>query len=170
MKKTKIITFSALMAALSIAFLLLGSFLDVFDFTVVILSALLVLLAWEEMRYASLGVYAVTLTIALLLLPNKLIGVEYAILGIYPVLKFFFDKAKKPFNFILKYAYGALAIAGIVVLSKFVFTPDMPDYMVWLLSLGGVLIFVLFDILLFRFIMYYRFKLRHQLRLDKFFY
>lgn len=170
MKKTRIITFSALMAALSVVFLLLGSLVDMLDLTAVVLASFLVLIAREEMGYKSLGVYFVTGTISAILLPNKLVACEYFILAIYPVIKQIFDRQKKPVKLVLRYTYGVLSIAGIVLLTKLVFVPDTPTYMVALLSVGGLLIFLLYDVAIFRFVMYYRFKLRHKLRMDKFFY
>lgn len=168
MKKTKYITFCALMSALSVVFLLLGSLVDIFDITAVVLTSFLVLIAREEMGYKSLAIYVVTALICIFVLPNKLIAVEYLIISVYPVIKPLFDKQNTAVKWLLKVIYILLAALGIVLAMKF-FTPDSPLKWDIIFGLGFVVIFFLYDVLLFKFVMYYRFKLRHQLRLDKFF-
>ena len=156
------------MSALSVVILLLGSLLDIFDITAVVLSSFLVLMAREEMGYRAIAIYVVTGAIAILVLPNKLIGIEYAIVVIYPIIKPLIDKQAASVKWMLKVVYDLAAALGIVLVMK-IFTPDSPWYWDVAFTVGFVLIFFLYDILLFRFVMYYRFKLRHQLKIDRFF-
>ena len=156
------------MSALSVVILLLGSFLDVFDITAVVLASFLVLIAREEMGYRSLAIYAVTGAIAILILPNKLVGIEYVIIAIYPVIKPLIDKQSVSVKWMLKVVYDLAAALGIVLVMK-IFMPDSPLYWDAALTAGFILIFFLYDVLLFRFVMYYRFKLRHKLKIDRFF-
>jgi hypothetical protein len=93
MKKTKVITFCALMSALSVTVLLLGTLLELLDLTAVILTALFILIAREEIGYRSLGIYVTTLCLAVILLPSKPLALEYAVICLYPFVKPFFDKS-----------------------------------------------------------------------------
>lgn len=156
------------MSALSIAFLLLGSIIGLFDITMVIITSVLVLIAREEMGYKSLAIYVVTATIAILLLPNKVIAIEYLVISIYPVIKPVFDKQSGAVKWMLKIVY-ILSASLCLVLAMKILTPDSPMYWDAILGVGFILVFFLYDVLLHKFTMYYRFKLRHQLRIDKFF-
>lgn len=157
------------MSALGIVVLLLGTLIDVLDLTVVLLASLLVLIALEEMGYKSVSIYIVTSVLALIILPNKLLGIEYVLIGIYPIIKCFLDKRAKVVKIILKAVYMVVAVLIIVLLMNFVFMAQEVWYLNVAFGIGGLVMLVLFDILLFRFAMFYRFKLRHQLRLDSFF-
>ena len=168
MRKTKYVTFCALMAALSVVILWLGSLLDIFDSTAVIVTSFFVLIAREEMGYKSIAIYVVTALIALFIIPNKLVAIEYAIISIYPVFKPLIDKQQVIVKWLIRLVYDLAAALTIVLVMK-IFTPDSPMYWDIIFACGFILIFFLYDILLFRFIMYYRFKLRNKLRIDKFF-
>ncbi|MBQ7225305.1 MAG: hypothetical protein IJX02_01735 [Clostridia bacterium] len=168
MRKTKYVTFCALMAALSVVILWLGSLLDIFDITAVIVTSFFVLIAREEMGYKSIAIYVVTALIALFIIPNKLVAIEYAIISIYPVFKPLIDKQQVIVKWLIRLVYDLAAALTIVLVMK-IFTPDSPMYWDIIFACGFILIFFLYDILLFRFIMYYRFKLRNKLRIDKFF-
>lgn len=157
------------MSALSVVILLLGSLLEILDLTAVMITALIVVIAREELGLKSVAVFVVTAVISLFIIPNKLLGIEYAVISIYPILAHYFNKLAKPIQLPVKGAYFVIASVVIVLLTNYVFMPGSPLYMDIVLSIGGVVLFVLFDILLFKFIMLYRFKLRHQLRLDRFF-
>lgn len=156
------------MSALSIAILLLGSIIDVLDITAVMITALFLLIARHEMGAKALGIYFVTGLIALFVLPNKLISIEYFIIAVYPMLKPLFDKQSTIVKWLLKIIYILASALGLVLVMKF-FTPDSPLYWDAIFALCFVVIFFIYDILLFRFSMYYGFKLRNKLRIDKFF-
>lgn len=146
----------------------LGSLLDIFDITAVIVTSFFVLIAREEMGYKSIAIYVVTALIALFIIPNKLVAIEYAIISIYPVFKPLIDKQQVIVKWLIRLVYDLAAALTIVLVMK-IFTPDSPMYWDIIFACGFILIFFLYDILLFRFIMYYRFKLRNKLRIDKFF-
>lgn len=169
MKKAKIASFCGIVSALSIVFLLLGSLLDVFDITMVVIASALLMVVYEEMRYKAFFVYAITLTLALLICPNKLIAIEYAIFAIYPILRPLTNMLGKVFSVILRLLYSLLASSGISLLIHYVFMPLEPLWFVICYFVVNVVIFILFDICLKRFSTYYYFKLRKQLRIDRFF-
>lgn len=168
MRTTKYITFSALISALSIVILLLGSIVDVLDITAVMITAIFLLIARHEMGAKALGIYFVTGLIAFLVLPNKLISIEYAIIALYPMIKPVFDKQSAIVKWLLKLIYILASALGLVLVMK-IFTPDSPLYWDAIFALCYIVIFFLYDVLLFRFSMYYGFKLRNKLRIDKFF-
>lgn len=148
--------------------LMLGSLLNLLDLTAVIVASIFLLVAREEMGYKAIAIYAVTATIAVIIPITFVAAIEYAIIAIYPIIKPFFDKQKKVVEWTLKVIYILAASAGIFLVSRFL-VAEAPLYMDILLGVGCVLVFFLYDILLFRFSMYYGFKLRHKLRLDRFF-
>ena len=168
MKNTKVITFCAVMSALSVAVLLLGSISEILDMTTVLATALLILIAREEIGYKSFGIYATTLVISAIVLPNKLIAVEYAIISLYPYMKVLFDRQYGLVKWLFRLVYFAAGALVLVLLMK-LFTPDTPKAIELAIMVAYVVVFLLFDKLLDKFLLYYRFKLRNKLRLDKFF-
>lgn len=156
------------MSALSVVILLLGSIIDIFDLVAVMITAVILLIARHEMGAKALGIYVVTGLIAFLVLPNKLISIEYFIIAIYPMLKPIFDKQCQAVKWLLKIIYILASALGLVLVMK-IFTPDSPLYWDAIFALGLAVIFFIYDVLLFRISMYYGFKLRNKLRIDKFF-
>ena len=166
MKKSKYVAFGAMMAALSVVFLLLGTLTGVMDLTAVVLASILLFMARQEIGYKSLAIYFVTIAISV---PLMLVSaIEYAIIGIYPVFKPSIDRLNPLAKWVLKILYILSASAGIFCVSRFM-VADAPLYMDIILAVGCLLIFFIYDILLHRFGLYYGFKLRHKLRIDKFF-
>lgn len=89
MKKTKALTLSAVLSALSVALMLLGAVVEVFDLCAVMLASFCTLFALIRVdgKHAWL-VYAVTAVLALLLLPSKAVALEYLFFGgYYPILR-----------------------------------------------------------------------------------
>lgn len=170
MKKAKEIAFLGIISALSVVLLFLGNLLQVLDISAVILASLLLLIANEELKLKSLMVYFATAIITMLLAQFSLVAVEYIVIAIYPILKPIIEKAPTVLVYILKAIYIIFASAGMVAIMYF-FVGDMAKepLMIVLYVLMFILVIVLFDILLLRFKRYYFFKLRHMLRLDKFF-
>ena len=158
------------MSALSVVVLLLGSLLEILDLTAVMLAAIILVIVYEEVKKGALSVYFVTLVIAFILVPNKLVACEYCVIAIYPIIKPIFDRLFPVLMYTVKGLYMVLTTLAIVLLMKYVFISDSPMYFDLIFALGGVVMLILFDVLIFRFTMYYRFKLRNQLKIDKFFY
>lgn len=94
MRKTKKLTISALVVAMGIVFMLLGSAVEVMDLSVCAAASLLVVFVYLEVgaSYATL-VYLATSVLGFVLLPVKLMAVEYfLVFGIYPLLKALVEK------------------------------------------------------------------------------
>ena len=89
MKKTYALTLCAVLAALSVVLMLLGSLFEVLDLSTVILASICVLYADTRIsqRHAWM-LYGVTAILALLLLPSKAVALEYLLFGgYYPILR-----------------------------------------------------------------------------------
>ena len=169
MKKTKQIAFCALMVALSVVFLLLGGITTILDLSAVILSAVVLFIVFEELKYSAILVYLATTLIAFLL-PNGLtMAVEYAIFAIYPILKPLFEKTGKVLSWIIKILFMSLSVAGLTLLLNFVLSTPEVWYINLIFALGAIFVYILFDVVLTKFGRIYREKLRSKLKLDKFF-
>lgn len=156
------------MAALSVVMLLLGAILNIFDLTMVVIASVFLLIARLEMGYKSVGIYLVTIAISVFIPATFITAIEYAIIAIYPIFKPMLDKQNVAVKWVCKVLYILLASGGIFLVSRLL-VADAPLYMDILLAVGCLAVFFVYDILLFRFSMYYGFKLRHKLRIDSFF-
>ena len=116
----------------------LGSLLDIFDITAVIVTSFFVLIAREEMGYKSIAIYVVTALIALFIIPNKLVAIEYAIISIYPVFKPLIDKQQVIVKWLIRLVYDLAAALTIVLVMK-IFTPDSPMYWDIIFACGFIL-------------------------------
>ena len=92
MRATKKLTLSAILAALSVVVLLLGSFIEVVDLSAAALASFFVMFAFLEMGtgYAVLLWTAATLS-SLLLFPGGA-SLFYGALGLYPLWKAYLEK------------------------------------------------------------------------------
>ncbi len=170
MKKSKEIAFLGIITALSVVILFLGYLVDVLDITASIFASLLLLIANEELKLKSLMVYFATSIITMIIAPFSLSAIEYIVFALYPILKPLIEKAPKVVAYILKAIYIVLASGGMVAIMYF-FVGEVASkpLMIVLYVLMFILVIVLFDLLLVRFKRYYQFKLRHKLKLDRFF-
>lgn len=106
MRRSKKTAISAIMAALGVALLYIGSLFDVLDISVACIASLVVLLVLSEMGVASaLSVYAVITILSLLILPQKLPALFFALFfGIWPITKLWFEHIGSKTNPIIGYA------------------------------------------------------------------
>jgi hypothetical protein len=106
MKKTKKISLCAMLTALGVVALYLGSVFEVMDLSVSCAASLTVLFCSVELgnRYAA-AVYAGTSVLSFILVPNKWIAVYFIMFfGIMPITKKLFEKTGKIFSWVLKIA------------------------------------------------------------------
>ena len=171
MKKTKQLTFCALMSAIGVVILLLGSLLEIFDLCAVLISATLIFVVCEELGgVKAFGTYVVCAVLSFLIVPSKLVAVEYVIFAIYPVLRTVFEKRPRAVCFSLKALYMlASATLALVLIRKFFTTGDIKaDWLEILTWLVGILCLIVADVFLARFSRYYHQRLRKTLRIDRF--
>ncbi|MBO5439211.1 MAG: hypothetical protein J6A53_00980 [Clostridia bacterium] len=169
MKKTKHLTFCALMSALGAIALLLGGITRVLDLTAVVIGAMIIFVVFTELKYSALAVYAVTALLAFILPIEKTVAVEYLIFAIYPILKPLFERAGRVFGLAIKLIFMIISSASLVLIFRFVFMMVDLWYIDLIFAIGLVACYFLFDVALTRFKLYYQFKLRHQLKIDRFF-
>lgn len=157
-----------MMSALSVVLLLLGALLNIFDLTAAVAASILLLIARQELGYKSVAIYLVTIAISVIIPTTLVTAIEYAIIAVYPIFKPAIDRQNVALKWALKVIYFVLASGGIFLVSRLL-VAEAPLYMDILLACGCLIIFFVYDILLFRFSMYYGFRLRHKLRIDRFF-
>ena len=165
---------SAMLCALGVIILSLGSLVEVVDASVAVIASLLCVYAVIEIG----GIYPwliwlVTSIIGLLLLVSQPTPVLfYALLaGYYPILKAKFERLPVALSYLLKWAcatIGTLAIGGV----SYLFVPSLLEglHAPWLLALtylGILAVFFLYDVCLTMLITFYFRRLRKRLRLHK---
>ncbi|MBO5109908.1 MAG: hypothetical protein J6D21_04240 [Clostridia bacterium] len=165
MNKTRALTLCAVMAALSIALMFLGSVLEVLDLCTVMLASFCTLFVFIRLggSYAW-TMYAVTGVLALLLLPSKGVALEYVLFGgYYPILRVLVARAGRVPAFLIKLLAFNGALTGLLLLFRFLFvaveTSLALDIATYLLANVA---FVLYDYALGRvsFLMLYRIRPR----------
>ena len=124
-KRTKHLTVSAMLSALSVIILALGSVMEVLDITTAVAASLLCIYAVIEIGGAyPWGIWIVTSILSLLLLPVKTPAIFYALFaGFYPILKEKLEKLKRPISYPLKLVVFHLSLGAIVLLLS-VFFPE----------------------------------------------
>ena len=169
--RTKYITVSAMLAALGVLFLSLGSLIEVLDITAAVIASLLCVYAVIEIggAYPWL-IWLVTSTLALLLLPQKTPAVFYALfLGFYPIVKEKLERLPRGLAWLLRLVIFHVALGGILLAMR-LFFPDQLDmgglwWMPWALYAASVACFVLYDVALTRVITYYLVRLRKRFQI-----
>lgn len=161
----------AMLSALGVVLLYLGSLIDILDISMAAIASLLCIIAVIEYgKGAPWMIYGVTSILSLLLLPNKTPAAFYAIFfGFYPILKEKFEKQRKLVCWVLKEAVFNVALVLLLLIS--IFLLGLTDNMlvnpitVTILVVLAEAVFVLYDIALTRLITFYFVRLRSRLRL-----
>lgn len=166
-KTTRRLTVSALLAALGVVLLLLGSFVQVLDLSMAAIASLLVVFAVIEIggKYPML-IYAVTSVLSLLLLPVKTAALIYFVFaGYYPILKAVLEgRLTKPLAWLLKVVILCAAVAlGLLGAGKLLLMDLSWIFANWWFLLCLLPVFVLYDIALTRLISAYLGKWRARL-------
>lgn len=159
-------TVTALLAALSVVVLSLGSLLGTLDLTAAAIASFLTVLLHVELgkRYAVLY-WAVASLVSLLLLPQNSAALFFATAGLYPLLKAVLERLPVWAEWLIKLLAFGCMLTAYILLAKFVFLlPDaaLSGWLLWVLVGTATLAFVLYDIVLSRLIIYYGVRLRHR--------
>ncbi len=169
----KRISVCAMLSALSVTALYVGSMLDFLDLTVACFASCLCAFAVIELGGgAPWFIYLVTSVLSAILVPHKITAAEYILFaGIYPILKFVMERRIKN-DFLLwaaKLVYMAVVLVLFYFASKLFVTGEVYTPLVLGVTAAlGIAAFVLFDIALTRLISYYFYKLRKRLRVEKY--
>ena len=166
MKKTKKLTLTALLAALAVVVLLLGSFIEVVDLSAAALASFLVVFAFLELGcgYAVL-LWAVATLLSLLLFPGGA-SLFFGAIGLYPLLKSVLEKLPPVIEWCLKVLCCAVILTAYIVLGKFVLMlPDevLNGWLMWVFIALASAVFILYDLALSRLITYYSLRIRPRI-------
>ena len=175
-KRTRDLSLCAILSALGVLVLFLGSLIDVLDLSAAMIASMLcIAVIFEAGRFWPWLTYAVTAILAILLLPNKIPAIIYIMTGYYPMIKRLVERLPRVFAWILKLVvFNALLTLFLLICSSFFPNVDLMlvpsigrEYNILIGYAVGNLVFVLYDIALKRLIGYYFFVLRDKLRLNK---
>ncbi len=167
-KKTLKLTVCAVLAGLSFVALYIGNITGVFDLCAVVVGALCI--AFTMIEFGGVWpwlVAAVTSVLSMVLLPDKMVALEYIFLGgLYPILKYVFESRKKVLCWILKLCYFNISLTAVLLIAK-IFVPADESWQIFGVAayiLGNVF-FVIYDYAMTTFISFYILRLRKKLKL-----
>ncbi len=177
MRRTKILTLSAALVALSVVVMLIGSLVEVIDLVMLFVASLALVFAviefgggWPWM------IYAATAVLAVLLLPNPFTAWEYAlVVGLLPMLKSYFERLPRVVCGVLKYVTFNLLFAAVVAVFYLglgmpfaavkLYVVTIPAYFVpAVLAVLGNLCYFCYDTLITRLVRLYYVKFRDRVR------
>lgn len=168
MRKTKRLTLSAMMVALSVAMMTLGAVVDVLDLSACAFASLVMVFCYIEIGspYTFL-VWACTTVISALVFPASLVWFEYLLVfGIYPLLKAYIERTPRAFWWPIKLVYINGVIWLLIFFVDLIFgTPFLEgDTIIWK-ALTYLLInvaFVAYDFFITIMVRFYFDRLRHR--------
>ncbi len=183
--KTKKITLSAVLSAMGVVLLIIGSFVEVLDLSMAAMASFLCIFSVIEMgRGYPWMIYAVTAVLSIILFPQGLGGWFYLLFfGYYPIIKESVERLKKPIAWIIKILVFNCAITIYGLICYFLFFSELEilfnefstilggmDPGVWLTAIIYIilnLIFVVYDIALTNLITLYVTRLRRKFKFLK---
>ncbi len=173
----------AILSALAVVVLGVGTVLEIIDLSCAALAAIIILLVFVcyGTRYALLS-YAVTSVLGVLLMPQSLaVWTFLGLMGYYPIIKRKLDRLPRLLSWLLKLVLFAVVMAACLSVFHFLFYAgegSMMDsllkifgeesgksIMVWAILGLSLVTFIIFDLLLDRLIILY--NLRFKRMLDK---
>ena len=166
MKPVRALTLSAVLAALSVLLLFLGSLFDVTDLAAVMVASFFVVLVVIECRGAWPWLLYITVSVlSFLLLPGRFVSVEYALFGgVWPILKYWLERLPRLPSFLLKLLVGNALAAFAAWLGLKFFGLEVPSAL-WLKIAAVALweaVLLLYDLLLTRLIILWCVKYRSR--------
>ena len=120
MKQTKKITFSAMSIALGVLFMTLGFFIEALDMTVAALCSCLMAFVFIEIgwKYA-VAVWLGTSLLGAVFFTSSLVWVTFLfIFGIFPILKAFIERLKRPLWIPVKLAFFIVSATVMILVSE----------------------------------------------------
>ena len=179
-KRTKKMTTAALLAAMGVAMMFLGSLIETLDLTMAALASFFCIFAVIELGWGySWMIYAVTGTLTVILMPHSMVGWFYFLFfGYYPILKEKIEKLKAPVAWLIKIFILNVALVVSIFLASFIFyggnmfetfitmfgAEDWGIYAAVGIYVIVNIIFVIYDLALTQLIGLYLFRLRHRFK------
>ena len=167
-ERTKKIAISAMLSALGVVVLYLGSVIEVIDIAMAVIASLFAIFAVIEYGSASAwSIYAITGVLSAVLLPNKFPAIMYILFfGFYPIVKEKIEKlSKKTLQWVLKEVLFNVCLILLMIIGNYFLMVDVKAWVaveVVFFALANAT-FVIYDIALTRLISFYVFKLRGKL-------
>lgn len=171
-KNARKIAVAALMSALGVVMLYVGSIITVLDLTTIAAASMLIVFAVIELGGAFPWlIWTVTGLLSLLLLPNKEVSMFYLLFGgPYPIFKAMFERLHPIVSWILKLSFFNTSLLLIVTAVAYILhVPETELDFRLVLFLVGNAVFVLYDVASTKIIAFYLVKLRRMLRLGSYF-
>ncbi len=171
--KTKKLVACAILSAAGIVLMFFGILTGVLDLSAVAFSSFFVFAVVIEIGggYPYL-LWICTTVLALLLLPDKFVAVEYALFGgIYPILKKHFEQYHPVISWCLKLSYFNTVLLLLILVGKFVLhLPEdaAMDFSIVLFAVGNAF-FLLYDYASTLIVTFYLTKIRKRLKMENFF-
>lgn len=173
-RSLRFLTVSAMLCALGVVLLALGSVIDVIDLSVAVLASLFAVYAVIEMG----GIYPwliwiVTSVLSCLLLPQKTPAIFYAcFFGFYPICKAKIEgHLKNPLGYVCKLLLFHASLALLYGVFRLFLPSQLEGYgLGWLLFAtyaAALLCFVLYDFCLSRLITFYLYRLQKRFHLRR---
>ena len=167
-KGTRALTVSAILCALGVILLALGSLLQFLDVTMAALASFLVIFAVIELggKYPVL-VFAVTALLSVLMVPYKTAALMYlCFAGYYPLLKAVLEgHLPKVWAWVLKIlTFNAALVLTVFIAVKLFSALTIPTRWYYYLMPVCTAVFVLYDVALTRVITAYLTRWRHRFR------
>ena len=167
-ERTKKIALCAMLAALGVVVLYLGSLIEVLDISMAVIASIFAVVAVIEYGGAApWAIYAATGILSAVLLPSKLPAVMYILFfGFYPIIKEKIERIRRRVTgWILKEVIFNVCLVSLMFIAKwFMLDPEgMFVFEVVFFGLANVT-FVLYDIAMTRLISLYIFKIRKKFK------
>lgn len=169
-ERTRRLAMCAMMSALGIVVLYLGSVIEVLDISMAVIASVFVIFAVIEYgKAAPWAIYGVTGILSAILLPQKLPAAMYILFfGFYPIIKARIEKLRSRLaQWAIKEVVFNVCLIVLMLISRYMLYLDADGLFVFeavffLLANGT---FVIYDIALTRLISLYIFRLRKKFRM-----
>ena len=122
MRSTKKVTVSAMTTALGSALMAVGAVWEVADIALAVAASFLAIVILIEVGspYTWL-VWLTTSLITFLFFPASTVWMLYLVFGVFPIIKYYIEKLKRPFWILVKLIYANLGIVGLIYAFEFIF-------------------------------------------------
>ena len=171
MRKTKKLTLSAMIVALSTAIMAVGAFIDVLDLSALALASVFMAFVFIEIGSPyTWGVWLCTsLTTFIFCQARPEIALEYLfVFGLYPIIKAYIERLPRKFWLIIKIAYANSVIWLLILFVELVTgLPLFTDGRLWLNAIIYVVLnvaFIAYDIFITVLVRFYIEKLRNRFK------
>ena len=137
MRQTKKITVSAIAAALGASLMAVGAVWELVDMALAAVASFLVVIIVIEAGFPYCWlVWLTTSLITFLFFPASTVWLMYFVFGVFPILKYYIEKAKRLFWFPLKLVYVNACIIGLFYAMDLIFGLPLFDTDILILKIA----------------------------------